>query len=285
VIQRLLSACLLFTLLVACSPTAPAAPPPELSEEPLGRVALPGTEVRQLHSTHTDRDYDIYVRFPESYQTGSGNYPTLYVLDGQWDFKLMDSIYGGLHYDLFVPEMFIIGITYSGENADYGSLRAMDYTPVPEWNVPGSGDGPKFYDFLTQELVPFVETEYRVDPAQRALMGSSYAGLFTLYALFREPAFFRGYISGSPVVTYGDGFLVQQEAEYAESNAGLPARLFLAVGEIESLAGPVEQYARLLESRNYEGLALEHRVIEGERHAGNKPEAFNRGLRFLFEVW
>jgi hypothetical protein len=24
-------------------------------------------------------------------------------------------------------------------------------------------------------------------------------------------------------------------------------------------------------------------VIEGERHAGNKPEAFNRGLRFIFQ--
>jgi hypothetical protein len=29
-------------------------------------------------------------------------------------------------------------------------------------------------------------------------------------------------------------------------------------------------------------LKLETRVIEGERHAGNKPETFNRGLRFVF---
>jgi hypothetical protein len=27
---------------------------------------------------------------------------------------------------------------------------------------------------------------------------------------------------------------------------------------------------------------MEFRVIEGERHAGNKPEAFNRGLRYIF---
>jgi hypothetical protein len=27
---------------------------------------------------------------------------------------------------------------------------------------------------------------------------------------------------------------------------------------------------------------MESRVIEGERHGGVKPEAFNRGLRFMF---
>jgi hypothetical protein len=29
--------------------------------------------------------------------------------------------------------------------------------------------------------------------------------------------------------------------------------------------------------------ALEGRTIEGDRHSGNTPEAFNRGLRFLFQ--
>jgi hypothetical protein len=24
--------------------------------------------------------------------------------------------------------------------------------------------------------------------------------------------------------------------------------------------------------------------VEGERHSGNKPEGFNRGLRFLFQL-
>ena len=37
-------------------------------------------------------------------------YPVLYVLDGQWDFKLMLSVQGGLAYDGFVPDMIIVGI-------------------------------------------------------------------------------------------------------------------------------------------------------------------------------
>jgi hypothetical protein len=43
----------------------------------------------------------------------------------------------------------------------------------------------------------------------------------------------------------------------------------------------VKEFMQILSSRKYKGLKLETRVIEAERHAGNKPEAFNRGLRFL----
>ena len=159
----------------------------------------------------------------------------------------------------------------------------MDYTPVHEAFFRGSGDAPKFFAFLKEQLLPFIEANYRVDPSQRALMGSSFGGTFTLYAMFTEPTLFSGYVAASPAVPYGDGFAFQQEAEYASSHKELPIRLFLSVGELESFRGPVEQLMQVLRERNYTGLAMETRTIEGERHAGNKPEAYNRGLRFIFQ--
>lgn len=246
-------------------------------------VRLPGTQVRQLTSESTGRDYDIYVRFPESYDTRTdATWPVLYILDGQWDFKLLDSIYGGLLYDDFVPEMFIVGITYSGADANYGLLRQMDYT-IADPFIEGSGDAPKFHTFLRDELIPFIADNYRVDDTERYLMGSSYAGFFTLYALFTEPDLFSGYVAASPAVRVAGGALFDQEIEYAEAHDDLVTRLYLSVGEIEMLAGPVVQFAQTLHERDYPGLVLEARIIEGERHAGNKPEAYNRALRFLFQ--
>ena len=63
----------------------------------------------------------------------------------------------------------------------------------------------------------------------------------------------------------------------------MPVRLLLSVGELEELARPVKEFMPVLGERNYPGLELETRIIEGERHAGNKPEAYNRGLRFMFQ--
>ena len=246
-------------------------------------VSLLGTEVRQLTSASTGRDYDIYVRFPESYDAEpERTYPVLYVLDGQWDFKLLDSIYGGLLYDGFVPEMFIVGITYSGPDADYGLLRQMDYT-IADRSIAGSGDAPQFHTFIRDELIPFIEADYRAEPAQRFLMGSSYAGFFTLYALFTEPELFSGYVAASPSVRVAGGAAFMMEAEYAATHDDLPVKLYLSVGEIEPLVRPVLQFMQTIHERDYPGLVLEERIIEGERHAGNKPEAYNRGLRFLFQ--
>jgi predicted alpha/beta superfamily hydrolase len=268
----------------ACTPQRLATQTPEQPSTNPPNVSLPGTEVRQLKSSATGRDYDIYVRLPEGYaQEQAKKYPVLYVLDGQWDFKLLDSIYGGLHYDGFVPEMIIVGITYSGDGADYGALRAMDYTPVRDVFFGGAGHAPRFFAFLKEELLPFIEDNYRADPSQRALMGSSFGGTFTLYAMFTEPTLFSGYVSGSPIVPYGDGFALRQEAEYARKHKDLPVRLFLSVGELEEMARPVSQFAQILSERNYTGLQMEMRTIEGEGHASNKPETYNRGLRFIFQ--
>ncbi|MBI5961215.1 MAG: alpha/beta hydrolase [Chloroflexi bacterium] len=237
-----------------------------------------------LKSSVTGHNYDIYVRFPSEYaQNKEKKYPVLYVLDGQWDFKLLDSIYGGLFYDGFVPELILVGITYSGPNPDYDALRAMDYTPVRDPSIPGSGGAPKFLAFFKDELIPFVEANYPIDPSQRNLMGSSFGGSFTLYAMFDEPELFSGYIVASPAVVYGQRFAFMQEAEYANDHRDLPVRLFLSVGEIESLAPPVKAFMAIVKARGYPGLEMETRTIEGERHAGNKPEAFNRGLRFIFQ--
>ena len=246
-------------------------------------LSLPDTEVRSFKSTVTGREYDLYIRFPSSYeQYTEQRYPVLYSLDGQWDFKMLDSIYGGLNYDQFVPEMIIVGITYSGEDADYGALRAMDYTPVQDQTIGGSGGARRFQRCLKEEIIPLIERDYRADPEQRVLMGHSFGGTFTLYSLFSEPELFFGYVAASPAVTYGNRYAFKQEVEYFAARQDLPVRLHLTVGGEEALSYPVQQFMDVLRERNYAGLVLETQVIEGERHAGTKPEAFNRGLRFIF---
>src|SRR5215831_8473918 len=147
-------------------------------------VTIPHSEVRTLKSISTGRNYDLYVRKPADYDKHKDQkYPVLYLLDGQWDFKLLDSVIGGLLYDKAIPDILVVGIAYSGERPDYNALRAMDYTPVPG-DAKGSGEGPKFLSFLKSELIPLIEANYRADPARRILGGHSFGGLFTLYAMF-----------------------------------------------------------------------------------------------------
>jgi len=271
--------CALVALLVLGSSLAGA-------QRPYPQVTIPNTEVRSLRSHVTARSYDLYVYLPSRYDpTAARKYPVLYLLDAQWDFKLLTSIQGGLLYDRFVPDVIVVGITYSGPNANYDSLRSVDYTPRASSSNPGSGQGAKFLTFLETELIPFVEAQYSGDPARRALMGSSLGGLFTLYALFTKPQLFAGYAAGSPAVTYANRSAFEDEASYAATHDDLQARLYVAVGDQEPFSAPTQEIVKRLRSRNYPRLILESRLIAGERHSGNKPEAFNRAVRFLFQQY
>lgn len=246
-------------------------------------VIIKGSEIRSLKSKDTGREYDLYIRKPSD-MSGAKKYPILYLLDGQWDFKLLDSIHGGLFYDRYIPETIIVGITYSGENPNYDALRAMDYTPTARPDVKGSGDAPKFLNFLKTEVIPLIEKEYPADSSKRILMGSSYGGLFTLYAMFDDPNYFYGYVAAAPAVAFDNNISFTEEKKYFEKRKDLPVRLYIGVGDNELLTKPVKDFIETVKSRNYNGLKLETLISKDERHAGNKPEIFNRGLRFVFNA-
>jgi predicted alpha/beta superfamily hydrolase len=115
-------------------------------------------------------------------------------------------------------------------------------------------------------------------------MGNSLGGLFTLYAMFTKPSLFSAYVASSPAVTYASRGSFADEARFAKAHRELPVRLFIGVGAEEPLAAPVKEMIDSIRSRHYRGLAFDARVIADERHSGNKPETYNRGLRFIFPL-
>ena len=66
----------------------------------------------------------------------------------------------------------------------------VDYQPNP-------GKAPEFLNFIANELLPYVEENYRADPSDRAIAGHSYGGLFPSYVLFKQPEIFRRYVLSS----------------------------------------------------------------------------------------
>src|SRR5690348_8506912 len=168
-------------LLAACFAFAPAWSAPATDAR---AVTIANSEVQTMKSSSTGRTYDLYIHKPAGFDKNKDQkYPVLYLLDGQWDFKLLDSVVGGLVYDKWMPDIVIVGITYNGDHPNYDELRAMDYTPTPG-DRKGSGDAPKFLNFMKTELIPFMEKNYRGDPTRRILGGTSFGGLFTLYTMF-----------------------------------------------------------------------------------------------------
>ena len=61
-----------------------------------------------------------------------------------------------------------------------------------------------FLDFIENELIPYVEANYPVTQF-RTLIGHSYGGLFTLFALAERPALFNYYLAIDPSMNWSGG--------------------------------------------------------------------------------
>lgn len=247
------------------------------------QVEILGTQLQHLNSAIVGQEYDLYVNLPRGYQDTTKTFPVIFLVDAQWDFPLTQAIFGEQYYDGFVPAAILVGITWGGVNPNYDSLRARDLTPTNIKQMPQTGGGPKFLKFIKNELIPYIESKYRAARNGRTLMGSSLGGLFTLYALFHETGSFDRYVLTSPSLGWDNEILYTYEKEYAAKNTQLPVKVFIGVGGLEGGgAAELQKFVAQLKSRNYKGLELETRVIEGIGHSGSKAEGYTRGLQAVF---
>jgi predicted alpha/beta superfamily hydrolase len=80
-------------------------------------VTVPGSEVRTIiSSVIPGQVYELQILLPGGYKNSNKKYPVVYLMDSQWDFPLVKSIYGQQYYDGFIPELILVGITWGGSN-------------------------------------------------------------------------------------------------------------------------------------------------------------------------
>lgn len=244
-------------------------------------VEIAGTQLLKINSSITGQEYVLDINLPQGYNDTSKAFPVIYVLDGQWDFTLVTSIYGVQYYDGFLPSAIIVAITWGGENVDYDKRRAFDLTPTNAGQQTRFGNAEKFLSFIKNEAVPFIESRYRTKKNERTLVGHSFGGLFTLYALFCESELFNRYVSGSPAWGWDNGSLYTFADKFSKKELSRPIRVFMSVGEYEDVSG-FERLMTSIKEFQIKDLELDKKVIQGAGHAGSKPEGFNRGLQFVF---
>lgn len=266
------------------------------------------TEVRTLQSDVIGQDYELWISIPRSYQASENTrYPVIYLMDPYRGFSIVKGLTDILSGPIpIIQEAIIVGVGYGDKDPaammKWALGRTRDYTPVPsketealykkrfaDLGMPDvqvhTGGASQFVEFLGKELMPFIESEYRIDNNARILSGYSLGGLLGLYVLFHSPELFSAYFIGSPSIYYKDEITFSYESSYSDSHSDLVARVFMSSGSLEeATSGYVTKMDELLQSRNYRNLELHTAIFEGEGHASCYPAALSRALMTLLQI-
>jgi predicted alpha/beta superfamily hydrolase len=269
-----------------------------LAQDTTGPVTLPRSEQRVLRSEVVGVSYKLYVSLPRSYASSDATYPVIYLLDADYSFAIARNVVEHLSDRGDLPEAILVGIGYDGPSGpeEYRANRSRDYTPSyvanggygPKYQAV-SGGGPSFREFISNELVPFVEANFRAS-RDRYLVGHSYGGLFSTWVALTTHALFRGYVIVSPSLWYDDGaiFETEQHVRVCEGGITFGGRMYLTVGSREinsshNMVADLRQLAGALESGSYPDLAVKWEVAADETHNSVFPRALSNGLRFVLK--
>ena len=148
-----------------------------------------------------NEDRSVIVFTPDTYNTNQASYPVLYLLDGGTHFHHASGIVQFLSAQGLIPEMIVVAV----QNVD----RTRDFSPTQVEDRPATGGAEKFMAYLENELILFINKNYRA-VSYDILMGHFFGGEFATYALLNRPQVFDAYIAVSPYMMYDNSVMIEE---------------------------------------------------------------------------
>ncbi len=206
--------------------------------------------------------YPVSIYLPPGYSPARGAYRIVYAADAEFEFTTLANTVRDRGLDAI-----IVGIGNGG-----AERRFVDYA------LPGAEF---YYAFLTRELMPLIETQYRVDGTKRTFAGYSLSGSFAGIAmLLEDPAArkFSSFISVDGSFWHQSALVNALEQQLYDATRSLPVGLYLAsAANVDSIA----LFRQRLQGRAYQGLRLEEKYY-GTSHSAVLVPGLVEGLEFVF---
>lgn len=238
-------------------------------------------ERRELHSDVLGEQREIIVGVPAGYEGGDETYPVVYLLDGPSHFHHTTGTARFLARNGRMPDVIVVAIANTDRTRDMSPPVYSDAGPARS----NAGGADNFLEFISAELMPFIDERYRTRP-YAILIGHSLGGLFANHALVHRPDVFDAYISISPSLWWDEQRLVAQ-ADSAFDRAGdLVGDFYMTMGnEGGAMLGGALKFAGILEAKAPEDFRWEFKLMEEESHGSVPHRSTYYGFEKIFDGW
>ena len=239
----------------------------------------------------------LRVWLPPAYddeQNSGRYYPVLYLNDGQNLFE-SSTAFGGVEWGVdetadrkiregAVPPMIIVGMDNTGKD------RLREYMPHRSMHPRMLRvQGRHYPDFLIKEVMPFIESSYRVatSPENTGLGGSSLGALIALYTAIARPGVIGRLLLESPSLWASNRQMIKDSRLVRI----WPEKIFLAAGTAEAgnaersrtVVDDVRELAAIMRRAVLSEQRLRMVITQGAGHTESAwGERFPEALQFLF---
>lgn len=247
-----------------------------INAESLGQIVETPIEIGksiELNSKILNEKRTIQIYLPESYSNNLYDYPVFFVLDGEDNFiNAVTVVKNQSSYFQQMPEMIIIAIS---------SVNREKFFSITD------GDADNTLNFIKDELVPYVDSNYRTEKF-RILFGHSLTGPFCFYALSKYNDLFDAFIILAPSMHHR---LCQPATKTLEncfnSQKQLNKIIYMAVAEKdnEKHQNSFKMLDSLFNKIAPKNIEYKFENIEGENHWTEAFLGVYKGLKYIFEPW
>jgi predicted alpha/beta superfamily hydrolase len=235
----------------------------------------------QFDSKVLDEGKEVFIYLPASYKESASRYPILYVLDGGDYFEPFAGMMKYLSLFELIPEMVVVAVAHGDRLEEFTYTKANEKTG----NWPTSGGAETFHRFLSDELVPYIDSSYRTHPF-RILVGHSLGGLFAVETLSRTPALFQATIALSPSLYWNQFEWLKNAEHFLTKYNSLKHFLFISGEEKdEEQKRYLDKFKTLTEVSAPKGFSYEYRCFPEEDHGSVALPGLFANLKQLFVGW
>ncbi|WP_461303884.1 alpha/beta hydrolase-fold protein [Aureisphaera sp.] len=229
---------------------------------------------RKIYSNILDENRPILISKPNGYDQSKEKYFVVYVLDGNLNMYFTTGI-AELLYQAGYPRLLIVGIP--------STYRTRDLTPSKTEEAPTGGGADNFMKFIENELMPYVNNNYRTHEYS-VLIGHSYGGLFAAHVLEKNQDLFDAYIAITPTVVHDDFLISKRLNSKFNTINELAKTFFFSVGHEPGAEGDaVIELNEIFKKSAPANLNWKYKYYPGENHSTTPVIATIDGLRFVFK--
>ena len=233
------------------------------------------TIYEEFESYKLDETREIKIQLPRNYEENTDqSYPLFIVFDGDYMFEIVAGNVDYYSYWEDMPEAIVVGINQVNTRDADSYYSEQNDLPVES--------GANFFEFISMELLPHLNSTYRTENF-RVAVGHGETANFINYFMLKPKPLFQAYIVVSPNLAPSMNDYISQRLQQYDTK--LFYYLATASNDIKSIKKDAETLNTTITSIDNKNILYNFDNFEGATHYSAPAHAIPKALESIFYVF